>query len=77
MISTIKQTNFKTVLFKILKVAAVILFWLFVWEMASFLMAKDNELMRLILPSPAAVFKKMGRNRFYKRVFICRFKNAR
>lgn len=60
MISTIKQTNFKTVLFKILKAAAVVLFWLFVWEMASYLMARDNELMRLILPSPAAVFKKWG-----------------
>lgn len=60
MISIIKQTNFKKIVFKILKAVAVVLFWLFVWEMASFLMAKDNELMRLILPSPAAVFKKWG-----------------
>ena len=58
MISSIKPNKAIKILIKILKVIVVTAFWVLVWEVASRLVSKDNELMLLILPSPKAVFQK-------------------
>ncbi len=55
MLSTIKPIKiFK----KIVITLAVTAFWILVWEIASRIVSRDNELMLLILPSPVTVFKK-------------------
>jgi len=56
MIFTIKQTK-KSILKNILKVILVATFWILVWEAASRLVSRNNELLLLILPSPFTVLK--------------------
>ena len=58
MIFTTKQTKVISVLKKTAKTIFAAAFWILVWEAASRLVSQDNELLLLILPSPAAVFKK-------------------
>jgi len=48
-----KQTFFK----KIIKVILIATFWILVWEAASRLVSRNNELLLLILPSPFTVLK--------------------
>lgn len=60
---TFTTKQIKPILNKIIKFVLVTAFWLLVWEAASRLLSRDNELMLLILPSPVTVFKtwlKMG-----------------
>lgn len=57
MISTTKQTK-KSFFVKIIKAILIATFWILVWEAASRLVSRDNELLLLILPSPFTVFKK-------------------
>lgn len=52
--STITQNKFLKNLFKTVIVAA---FWILLWEAASRLVSRENELLLLILPSPVTVFK--------------------
>ena len=66
MISSTKPNKLKEILIKALKVIAVTVFWLLVWEVASRLVSKDNELMLLILPGPKAVFDKWLKIAFTK-----------
>lgn len=57
MISTttqIKQPIFK----KVIKAILIATFWILIWEAASRLVSRNNELLLLILPSPFTVFKK-------------------
>lgn len=54
---TFTTKQIKHVLKKILKFVLVTAFWLLVWEAASRLLSRDNELLLLILPSPVTVFK--------------------
>ncbi len=56
MISTTKQTK-KSFFVKIIKAILIATFWILVWEAASRLVSRDNELLLLILPSPFTVFK--------------------
>lgn len=58
MIFTTKQTKVISVLKKTAKTIFAAAFWILVWEAASRLVSQDNKLLLLILPSPAAVFKK-------------------
>ncbi len=53
---TTKLTK-KDFLKKFIKAICIIVFWIFVWEVASRLVSRDNELLLLILPSPFTVFK--------------------
>ncbi len=56
MISTTKQT--KTSFFKkTIKTILIATFWILIWEAASRLVSRNNELLLLILPSPFTVFK--------------------
>ena len=57
MISTTKQTK-PSILKKIIKIFLIATFWILVWEAASRLVSRNNDLMLLILPSPFTVFKK-------------------
>jgi len=57
MISTTKLTKEKTII-KIIKTILIATFWILVWEAASRLVSRDNELLLLILPGPITVFKK-------------------
>lgn len=57
MISTIKLTK-KDLFKKFLKIICIATFWILVWEIASRLVSRNNELLLLILPSPFTVFKK-------------------
>lgn len=57
MISTTKQANLKKTLLKILKIVAVTAFWILIWEAASRIISRNNELMLLLLPTPAKVLK--------------------
>ena len=54
---TFTTKQIKQILKKILKFVLVTAFWLLVWEAASRLISRDNELLLLILPSPVTVFK--------------------
>lgn len=58
MISTTTPNKAVKILLKILKIIAVTAFWILVWEAASRIVSRDNELMLLILPGPKAVFDK-------------------
>lgn len=57
MICTTKQTK-TDILKKIIKFVCVATFWILVWEAASRIVSRNNELLLLILPSPFTVFKK-------------------
>ncbi len=57
MIYTTKQTK-PTIFKKIIKFICAATFWILVWEVASRLVSRNNELLLLILPSPFTVFKK-------------------
>ncbi|MBQ8266831.1 MAG: ABC transporter permease subunit [Clostridia bacterium] len=57
MISTTKQTKTNTFK-KILKAILIATFWILIWEAASRLVSRNNELLLLILPSPFTVLKK-------------------
>ncbi len=57
MISTTKQTK-PSILKKIIKTVLIATFWILIWEAASRLVSKNNDLMLLILPSPFTVLKK-------------------
>ena len=57
MISTTKQTKTNTFK-KILKAILIATFWILIWEAASRVVSRNNELLLLILPSPVTVFKK-------------------
>lgn len=57
MIYTTKQTK-TNLLIKILKFIGVAVFWLFVWETASRIVSRNNQLLLLIFPGPFAVFEK-------------------
>lgn len=56
MISTTKQTK-PSILKKIIKTVLIATFWILIWEAASRLVSRNNELLLLILPSPFTVFK--------------------
>ena len=56
MISTITQ-NKQSVFKKIIKAILVATFWIIIWEAASRLVSRNNELLLLILPSPFTVIK--------------------
>lgn len=56
MTSITKQDDFKKIALKVVKTIAVTAFWIFIWEAASRLLSRDNELMLLLLPSPFKVF---------------------
>lgn len=58
MISSIKQNKLAKIIIKILKILTVTAFWILIWEAASRIMSRDNELMVLILPPPGTVFEK-------------------
>ena len=65
MIYTTKQT--KPTFFKsLIKIICVATFWILVWEAASRLVSRNNELLLLILPSPLTVFKKWIKIAFTK-----------
>ncbi|MBR3968960.1 MAG: ABC transporter permease subunit [Clostridia bacterium] len=70
MISTTKQTK-QSIFKKIIKIVLIATFWILIWEAASRLVSRDNELLLLILPSPFTVFKK-----WIKIAFTARFINA-
>ena len=57
MIFTTKQTK-KSIFKNIIKVILVATFWILIWEAASRLVSRNNELLLLILPSPFSVLKK-------------------
>ena len=57
MIYTTKQTK-KSILIKFLKAICVATFWIIIWEAASRLVSRNNDLLLLILPSPFTVLKK-------------------
>ena len=57
MISTITQ-NKPSILKKIIKIVLIATFWILIWEAASRIVSRNNELLILILPSPFTVFKK-------------------
>ncbi|MBE6799180.1 MAG: ABC transporter permease subunit [Ruminococcaceae bacterium] len=56
MTSIIKPTKFKRICCKILKYVAVTAFWILIWEAASRILSRENELMLLLLPGPFKVF---------------------
>lgn len=58
MISTTLPSKLKKIVIKVIKAVVVTAFWILVWEAASRFMARDNELMYLLLPRPETVFKK-------------------
>ena len=49
-----KKTHFKN----IIKALCIATFWIIIWEAASRLVSRNNELLLLILPGPFAVLKK-------------------
>ncbi len=57
MIYTTKQTK-KNISKKFLKIVLVAIFWILIWEIASRIVSRNNELLLLIFPSPFTVFKK-------------------
>lgn len=57
MISITTQNKNKT-LNEILKAVFITAFWVLVWELASRIVSRNNELLLLILPSPITVFNK-------------------
>ena len=57
MISTTKQTK-NNIIKNIIKTLCIATFWILIWEAASRLVSRNNELLLLILPSPLTVFKK-------------------
>lgn len=57
MISTTKLTK-KSIFKKTIKVILIATFWILIWEAASRLVSRNNELLLLILPSPLTVFKR-------------------
>lgn len=57
MISTTTQTK-QSIFKKIIKAILIAVFWILIWEAASRLVSRNNELLLLILPSPFTVFKK-------------------
>ncbi len=57
MIYTTKQTK-RSIFKKIINIICVASFWILVWEAASHLVSRNNELLLLILPSPFTVLKK-------------------
>ena len=57
MISTITQ-NKPSILKSIIKFVLIATFWILIWEAASRIVSRNNELLILILPSPFTVFKK-------------------
>lgn len=58
MISSTLPSKLKKISIKILKAVFVTAFWILVWEAVSRFVARDNELMYLLLPRPETVFKK-------------------
>lgn len=56
MIFTTTQTK-QSIFAKIIKVIFVATFWILIWEAASRLVSRNNELLLLILPSPFTVIK--------------------
>ena len=56
MISTTKQTK-QSIFKKIIKIVLIATFWILIWEAASRLVSRDNELLLLILPSPLQCLK--------------------
>lgn len=56
MIFTTKQTK-KSIFKNIIKVILVATFWILIWEAASRLVSRNNELLLLILPGPFTVLK--------------------
>ena len=57
MISTTKQNKIKQFAIKTLKIVVVTLLWIFVWEVVSRLVARNNENMYILLPRPVTVLK--------------------
>lgn len=63
MICTIKQTN-NNLFKRIIKFICVATFWILIWEAASRLVSRNNQLLLLILPSPFTVVKKWSQIAF-------------
>ena len=71
MISITKQAELKKILLKFLKFIAVTAFWILIWEAASRVLSRNNELMLLLLPGPAKVFRTLLR--MCRSAEFCRF----
>ena len=65
MIYTTTRTK-KTLLIKIIKAIVIATFWILIWEAASRVVSRNNELLLLILPSPFTVLKKWWQIAFTK-----------
>ena len=52
------KNKLKTIIFKTLRAVLVTALWVLVWKIAARLLAKDNDLMYLLLPLPETVLKK-------------------
>lgn len=55
---SITRNNLKSILIKALRVVLVTALWVFLWDVVAVLLAKDNELMFLLLPRPHTVLEK-------------------
>lgn len=55
--STIKRIDYRKIVKKAAKTVAVLVFWLLVWEVLSRIVSRNNQLLLLLLPGPATVFK--------------------
>ncbi len=66
MTSITTQNKATKIFLKIIKIFAVTAFWILIWEAASRIMSRDNELMLLILPSPFTVIERWFQVAFTK-----------
>ncbi len=55
---SITKNNLKTITLKSVRVVLVTALWVLVWDLVSVFLAKNNELMFLLLPRPYTVFEK-------------------
>ncbi len=58
MTSITTQNKIKSIILKALRAVLVTALWVLVWELSARFLARDNELMYLLLPLPEAVLKK-------------------
>jgi NitT/TauT family transport system permease protein len=66
MTSITTQNKATKIFLKIIKILVVTAFWILIWEAASRIMSRDNELMLLILPSPFTVIERWLKVAFTK-----------
>lgn len=73
MIYSTKQTKTVEIFKKAIKVICIAAFWIFVWEAASRIVSRNNNLLILILPSPFTVFKKWFELAFTQKFLTAEF----